>query len=69
MRALKITTGHVIYNPAYTNKFQLKPTMVDVGFVTHTSDVCPPRLLRPPPPLQPPPEITVASVVSFSSSG
>ena len=24
MRALKIITGHVIYNPAYTYKFQLK---------------------------------------------
>ena len=26
MRALKIITGHVIYNPAYTYKFQLKTT-------------------------------------------
>ena len=24
MRALKFITGHVIYNPAYINKFQLK---------------------------------------------
>ena len=24
MRALKFITGHVIYNPAYTYKFQLK---------------------------------------------
>ena len=27
MRALEIITGHVIYNPAYTYKFQLKTTM------------------------------------------
>ena len=26
MRALEFITGHVIYNSAYTNKFQLKPT-------------------------------------------
>ena len=26
MRALKIITGHVIHNPAYTYKFQLKTT-------------------------------------------
>ena len=26
MRALKIITGHVIYNPAYSYKFQLKTT-------------------------------------------
>jgi hypothetical protein len=26
MRALEIITGQVIYNPAYTNKFQLKTT-------------------------------------------
>ena len=28
MRALKIITGHVIYNPVYTYKFQLKTTQV-----------------------------------------
>ena len=28
MRALKIITGHVIYNPAYTYKFQLKTTLL-----------------------------------------
>ena len=28
MRALKIITGHVIYNPAYNYKFQLKTTKV-----------------------------------------
>ena len=28
MRALKFMTGHVIYNPAYTYKFQLKTTIV-----------------------------------------
>ena len=28
MRALEIITGHVIYNPAYTYKFQLKTTKV-----------------------------------------
>ena len=27
MRALKFITGHVIYNPAYTYKFQLKTTI------------------------------------------
>ena len=27
MRALKFITGHVIYNPAYTYKFQLKTTL------------------------------------------
>ena len=27
MRALEIITGHVIYNPAYTFKFQLKTTL------------------------------------------
>ena len=26
MRALEFITGHVIYNPAYTFKFQLKTT-------------------------------------------
>ena len=28
MRALKFITGHVIYNPAYTYKFQLKTIIV-----------------------------------------
>ena len=28
MRALKIITDHVIYNPAYTYKFQLKTTFL-----------------------------------------
>ena len=28
MRALEFTTGHVIYNPAYTYKFQLKTTII-----------------------------------------
>ena len=27
MRALEIITGHVIYNPAFTYKFQLKTTI------------------------------------------
>ena len=27
MRALEFITGHVIYNPAYTYKFQLKTTI------------------------------------------
>ena len=27
MRALKFMTGHVIYNPAYNYKFQLKTTL------------------------------------------
>ena len=27
MRALEFVTGHVIYNPAYTYKFQLKTTL------------------------------------------
>ena len=29
MRALESITGHVIYNPAYTYKFQLKTTYID----------------------------------------
>ena len=29
MRVLKFITGHVIYNPAYTYKFQLKTTQVN----------------------------------------
>ena len=28
MRALEFITGHVIYNPAYTYKFQLKTTIL-----------------------------------------
>ena len=30
MRALEFITGHVIYNPAYPYKFQLKTTYVQV---------------------------------------
>ena len=30
MRALEFITGHVIYNPAYTYKFQLKTTIMTV---------------------------------------
>ena len=30
MRALVIVTGHVIYNLAYTYKFQLKPTLDNI---------------------------------------
>ena len=30
MRVLKFITGHVIYNPAYTYKFQLKTTQVQI---------------------------------------
>ena len=33
MRALEFITGHVIYNPAYSYKFQLKTTLVIVGIV------------------------------------
>jgi hypothetical protein len=33
MRALKFITGHVIYNPAYTYKFQLKTTNVALTIV------------------------------------
>ena len=33
MRALEIITGHVIYNPAYTYKFQLKTTKVNSWFM------------------------------------
>ena len=29
MRALKFITGHVIYDPAYIYKFQLKTTLVE----------------------------------------
>ena len=31
MRALEFITGHVIYNPAYTYKFQLKTTNNKLG--------------------------------------
>ena len=31
MRAFKFITGHVIYNPAYTYKFQLKTTKETYG--------------------------------------
>ena len=37
MRALEFITGHMIYNPAYTYKFQLKTTKAvscDAGIVT-----------------------------------
>ena len=34
MRALKFITGHVIYKPAYTYKFQLKTTKI-IGFCEH----------------------------------
>ena len=30
MRALEIITSHVIYNPAYTYKFQLKTTIIGI---------------------------------------
>ena len=33
MRALEFITGHVIYNPAYTYKFQLKTTQVEFSNV------------------------------------
>ena len=32
MRALEFITGHVIYNSAYTYKFQLKTTLVKYSF-------------------------------------
>ena len=32
MRALECITGHVIYNPAYTYKFQLKTTSSCYGW-------------------------------------
>ena len=34
MRVLEIITGHVIYNPAYTYKFQLKTTEVSESELT-----------------------------------
>ena len=34
MRALEIITGHVIYNPTYTYKFQLKTTEVSESELT-----------------------------------
>ena len=33
MRAFKFITGHVIDNPAYTYKFQLKTTMVPYNLI------------------------------------
>ena len=35
MRALEIITGHVIYNRAYTYKFQLKTTKVEWTYGVH----------------------------------
>ena len=35
MRALKFITGHVIYNPAYAYKFQLKTTKVKNVEIKH----------------------------------
>ena len=37
MRALEFITGHVIYNPAYTYKFQLKTTIDGVEGLDLTS--------------------------------
>ena len=34
MRALEIIRGHVIYNPAYTYKFQLKTTIMYIVYRT-----------------------------------
>ena len=33
MRALEFITGHVIYNPAYTYKFQLKTTFIIISLL------------------------------------
>ena len=32
MGALDFITGHVIYNPAYAYKFQLKTTLINIFF-------------------------------------
>ena len=40
MRAHKFITGHVIYNPAYTYKFQLKTTEVVDRTIQLTSPKC-----------------------------
>ena len=45
MRALEFITGHVIYNPAYIYKFQLK-TIVEHASLCSTSVVMLVSLLR-----------------------
>ena len=35
MRALEFITGHVIYKPAYTYKFQLKTTHLGTNHQSH----------------------------------
>ena len=37
MRALKLWTGHVIYNPAYTYKFKLKTTNIQTAQILFLS--------------------------------
>ena len=39
MRALKIITGHVIYNPAYNYKFQLKTALIAIELSGRRSKV------------------------------
>ena len=39
MRALEFITGHVIYNPAYTYKFQLKTTLTTFGMQLANANV------------------------------
>ena len=39
MRALEFIIGHVIYNPAYTYKFQLKTTKANMDLHVLTSQM------------------------------
>ena len=39
MRALEIITGHVIYNPACTTKFQLKTALIAIELSGRRSKV------------------------------
>ena len=40
MRALEFITGHVIYNPAYTYKFQLKTTYIGLEKIVDFDLLC-----------------------------
>ena len=40
MRVLKSIRGHVIYNPAYTYKFQMKTTAPFIGKTGKTTEDC-----------------------------
>ena len=43
MRALELVTGHLIYNPSYAYKFQLKTPIIlqgcDITFLNHVFEI------------------------------